>query len=210
MGFEQAKNKRAQKTADERRHDIVRAASTLFATQGFQCTDTQTVADKAGVGKGTLYRYFKSKDELFEATLDMHLDELRCCVLAARDSTSDPLDKLEAVWRAYIGFFESNDNVVELFIEERTYFREQQRSLYFTRLERSRDEWKQLFEEILARYPSCGISAEELMEISGQLVHGAVLLSQNTALQMSADDRVALMMKIFTRGFMQPGQLNNQ
>ncbi|RUO34780.1 TetR/AcrR family transcriptional regulator [Aliidiomarina soli] len=208
MTTEKAKLKRPQKSAEERRHDIVAAASELFAEHGFQSTDTQTVADKAGVGKGTLYRNFKSKEELFKATLDMHLDELRATVVRARESEQDPLEKLRATWLAYIGFFEQNNNIIELFIEERLYFRDQERSLYFTRLERSRDEWRALFEDILRVYPNDEVTASELMDISGQLVHGAVLLSQHTAITQSTQQRVDLMMRIFMHGFIKPGQDN--
>src|ERR1051326_3008496 len=43
--------------AERRREEILRAATCLFAANGFACTDLQDVADKLGVGKGTLYRY---------------------------------------------------------------------------------------------------------------------------------------------------------
>lgn len=53
-----------------RREEILRVAAVLFAQGGYSDTDTQLLADRLGVGKGTIYRYFKSKEELFLAAVD--------------------------------------------------------------------------------------------------------------------------------------------
>ena len=47
------------------RDKILGAARTLFVTQGFENTTIEQIAGKAGVGLGTAYNYFKSKEELF-------------------------------------------------------------------------------------------------------------------------------------------------
>ncbi|HTU21094.1 MAG TPA: helix-turn-helix domain-containing protein, partial [Gemmataceae bacterium] len=47
-----------------REEQILEAAMQLFAEHGYSDTDTQLLADKLQVGKGTLYRYFRSKREL--------------------------------------------------------------------------------------------------------------------------------------------------
>jgi AcrR family transcriptional regulator len=46
-----------------------RCATSVF-TQGFATADVQEIANKTGVGKGTIYRYFPSKEELFLAAVD--------------------------------------------------------------------------------------------------------------------------------------------
>ncbi|MHB1397849.1 MAG: TetR/AcrR family transcriptional regulator [Trichloromonadaceae bacterium] len=55
------------KTTDKR-SAIIRAAMELIAEQGFHGTPTSQIAQKAGTGVGTIYRYFKDKDELIEET----------------------------------------------------------------------------------------------------------------------------------------------
>jgi TetR/AcrR family transcriptional regulator len=50
---------------DEKRERILRKASQLFATRGFNQTDMGEIARQSGVAKGSLYNYFQSKDELF-------------------------------------------------------------------------------------------------------------------------------------------------
>lgn len=55
----------AKKT--DKREAIMQAAMELIAEQGFHGTPTSQIASKAGIGVGTIYRYFKDKDELIEA-----------------------------------------------------------------------------------------------------------------------------------------------
>ncbi|PLX89013.1 MAG: TetR family transcriptional regulator [Desulfuromonas sp.] len=55
-----------QKKVDKR-EAIMQAAMELIAEQGFHGTPTSQIADRAGTGVGTIYRYFKDKDELIEA-----------------------------------------------------------------------------------------------------------------------------------------------
>ncbi len=49
----------------EKREKLVQAAIPVFAKHGFRETKMSDIAIKADVGKGTLYEYFDSKDELF-------------------------------------------------------------------------------------------------------------------------------------------------
>jgi AcrR family transcriptional regulator len=50
---------------DERREQIKQAALKIFARHGFAGTKTSMIATEAGISEGLIYRYFKSKDELF-------------------------------------------------------------------------------------------------------------------------------------------------
>ncbi len=50
---------------------IVEAAITVFAKKGYHQTKMSDIAKEVGVSKGTLYQYFKSKEELFEAVVQI-------------------------------------------------------------------------------------------------------------------------------------------
>jgi len=54
----------------KKRHQIMEGARRLFLGQGFDATSMNSIALEAGVSKGTLYVYVKSKEELFEAIAD--------------------------------------------------------------------------------------------------------------------------------------------
>lgn len=53
-----------------KRHQIIDGACRVFLAQGFDASSMGAIAREAGVSKGTLYVYFKSKEELFEAIVD--------------------------------------------------------------------------------------------------------------------------------------------
>lgn len=76
-----------QKT-DLKREQILAAAASEFGAREFDQVLMDDVAARAGVGKGTLYRYFPAKGELFVATVlsgfdEFHLDSLRVLEEAA-------------------------------------------------------------------------------------------------------------------------------
>src|ERR1700688_1676154 len=57
-----------------KRRQIMDGASEVFLTQGFDAASMNDIARAAGVSKGTLYVYFASKEELFEAIVEQECD----------------------------------------------------------------------------------------------------------------------------------------
>ena len=53
-----------------KRRQIIAGARALFLAQGFDAASMDEIARKAGVSKGTLYVYFESKEQLFEAIVE--------------------------------------------------------------------------------------------------------------------------------------------
>ena len=54
---------------EARPREILRAALDVFTERGFTASRLDEVAARAGIGKGTLYLYFPSKEELFKAVV---------------------------------------------------------------------------------------------------------------------------------------------
>ena len=52
---------------------ILRAAAQVFAEQGYRAATMDAIAERAGIGKGTLYEYFRNKQELFFAVFDHYI-----------------------------------------------------------------------------------------------------------------------------------------
>ena len=64
-------DRRAEETEDTaKRRQIVEGARTVFRALGFDAASMGEIAKAAGVSKGTLYVYFKDKDELFQAIVE--------------------------------------------------------------------------------------------------------------------------------------------
>ncbi len=60
---------RYQRRKEERPQEITEAAFQAFAEKGYAATRVEEVAQRAGVSKGLLYLYFKTKEELFKAVI---------------------------------------------------------------------------------------------------------------------------------------------
>ena len=91
---------RADAAANRRR--VLTAAQEVFAEQGVEAS-TETVARRAGVGAGTLFRHFPTKRDLVEHALAAHLDELADGARAAgaREDAVAALDGLVAEMAAH-------------------------------------------------------------------------------------------------------------
>jgi AcrR family transcriptional regulator len=60
---------------DKREQEILEAAAAVFAERGFRTTRMADVAERAGIGKGTVYEYFRSKEDLFLRLFDWYASE---------------------------------------------------------------------------------------------------------------------------------------
>jgi AcrR family transcriptional regulator len=89
-----------QKRPQERREELLTAALEVFAEQGYGATHLEEVAARAGVSKGTIYLYFRDKEDLLVQALSRYLDlgyQLSVERLAAVEGTS--AQRLEALLR---------------------------------------------------------------------------------------------------------------
>ena len=59
-----------------RRHEIVDASAKVFAERGYHATSTTELCEANGIGKGALYYYIGSKEELLAAIHDRVMDEV--------------------------------------------------------------------------------------------------------------------------------------
>jgi AcrR family transcriptional regulator len=88
---------------DARREAILDVAQQVFLEEGFAAASMSTIAARLGGSKGTLYNYFRSKDELFKAYV-----ERRCLwqqdEVFALKSGETPEAALSRICRAYLGF----------------------------------------------------------------------------------------------------------
>ena len=77
-----------------REEQILEAAAKLFAQHGYAEMATQALADTLGVGKGTIYRYFPSKEALFLAAVDRAMRQLHLAIDARISGVQDPWQRM--------------------------------------------------------------------------------------------------------------------
>lgn len=65
---------RKEREKQKRYHEILSAAEVIFARDGYNTTSMDTIAEEAELSKGTLYLYFKTKEQLFFSILENKID----------------------------------------------------------------------------------------------------------------------------------------
>ncbi|MBX3250720.1 MAG: TetR/AcrR family transcriptional regulator [Myxococcales bacterium] len=100
----------------EKRRRILRAALELFAARGFHGTAVPDVAEAAGVGPGTIYRFFASKEELVNVLFRETKARLGEALMLGDDPEAPARDRFLALWDRLFGFAEA-DPVAVHFLE---------------------------------------------------------------------------------------------
>ena len=79
----------------DKRTRIINAALTVFSRDGFQNSKIEDIARAADIGKGTLYEYFSSKDELFLEVFTSFKESVLSKYWVVLDDGDDPLSQLK-------------------------------------------------------------------------------------------------------------------
>ena len=103
-------------TASDKRDVILQAALELFAERGFHGTAVPLVADKAGVGAGTIYRYFESKEAMVNALYQKWKGAIADRLYADFPEAATAREQFTAIWRRLASFVLENP-LVYTFLE---------------------------------------------------------------------------------------------
>ena len=83
--------------AGDKREAILRAATTVFAHNGYFNSKVADIAREAGVADGTVYLYFKSKEDILHSIFDRSVDEALAEAKQKIENISDPREKLRQI-----------------------------------------------------------------------------------------------------------------
>ena len=102
---------------DERRGQLLVAASEVFVDRGFHAAGMDEIAERAGVSKPVLYQHFSSKLELYLAVLERHVENLVSGVRQALRATTDNRQRLRSAVQAFFDFIEHDGQGYRLIFE---------------------------------------------------------------------------------------------
>ena len=111
---------RARKKRQTRKA-IIDAAIELFTEKGFEQTSMDELARAAGVGKGTIYGYFKAKEEIFLAYCEAEIDFAFAALDRKLDEDAPLAEQLVAQMMGQITFVTKNREFGRIFIREMTF-----------------------------------------------------------------------------------------
>jgi TetR/AcrR family transcriptional regulator, fatty acid metabolism regulator protein len=106
-----------QKKNELRKQRLIEAAKKLFSEKGFYSTYVDDIIKEAGVGKGTFYRNFKNKEDIFVSLLFTFLNDWRNSVSIGIDkNTSLPyVEYIKKVAIESFIFFKNNEELSNLY-----------------------------------------------------------------------------------------------
>jgi AcrR family transcriptional regulator len=187
---------------ERRRREILDAAARLFARHGYSDTDTQDLADKLGVAKGTLYRYFPTKRELFLAAVDRVMHRLREQIDVAVSDIEEPLDRIARAVEEYLVYFADNPDFVELLIQERAQFKDRKKPTYFEHREANIERWSAMYRDMIAKGRVRTVPVERITDVFGQLMYGTIFINYFRGPQKSPQEQAKDILDIVYHGIL--------
>jgi TetR/AcrR family transcriptional regulator, cholesterol catabolism regulator len=92
---------------DHRRHEIFARSVDLFINKGFAETSMREIAEAAGMGKSSLYDYFKTKDDILLWAVEDELFDLAAAAREVADRPEPAVERLRQVMRSHLDFLVS-------------------------------------------------------------------------------------------------------
>jgi AcrR family transcriptional regulator len=103
--------------AQERRQQILDAALACFARKGYHKTTMDDIVTESGLSKGTLYWYFKSKDELFFSLVTSFFLGIQQDLDVIFEQSTSASDKLHSLAHEFACFYEEIAEFLNVFFE---------------------------------------------------------------------------------------------
>jgi AcrR family transcriptional regulator len=185
-----------------RREEILRTATELFAEHGFSDANTQLLAERLGVGKGTIFRHFPSKRELFLAAADRVMRKMQEQILANIAGVEDGLEQVARGMMAFLSFFAAHPEYVELLIQERAQFKDRKRPTYFEHREVNVQRWRKLYARLIAEGRVRDIPVERITDVVGNLIYGTMFTNFFTGQAKPVEQQAQEILDIVFRGIL--------
>lgn len=101
-------------TGGDKRERILVAAEEIFAERGFYHARVADIARSAGVADGTIYLYFKSKDDLLISLFESRVERVNALLRGAVAAAETPTECLQAIIRTYLEMVQNEPRVAEV------------------------------------------------------------------------------------------------
>lgn len=147
----------------QKKSDIARKAMQLFAEKGFVHTTVQDIADAIGAGKGTIYEYFATKEDLFLAAVEVLFNDYKMMILEDMAGAVDAADKLKILAGNSMAYMEKLEHLFGLFLEVWQVHTRNPANTHFEELiDSAYNDFRRITSEILAEGIEQGIFREDL------------------------------------------------
>jgi len=187
-----------------RQKQILDVATEVFSKEGFARTQVDEIANLAGLGKGTVYRYFKDKKNLFLSVVDRGLEHLAHLVLEAMAKEKEPLDKITKAIETYLTFFEEHSNLIRIFIHEQSEFQKRIQKRYYQHYYEHVNKVEEIFKDAQALgLIKKKINPKLAIAILTDMLNSFIYTWQLTGQTYSLRESFSLITEIYFRGVLE-------
>jgi AcrR family transcriptional regulator len=110
---------RKERDRQLRRQDILKAAEHVFAVKGFHKATIQDIAKDAQYAAGTIYLYFKDKDDLYLALLEKKIQDMLSSIQDKVGRMSGTSEKIRSLVEEQLAYFAENQDFFRIYFSER-------------------------------------------------------------------------------------------
>ncbi len=100
------------------RSDMLKAALKLFSKNGYHNVSMRTIAQKAEFAIGTIYKFFRNKEDLYRALIMEHADEFHDALVKAIEEPGNEIGKIKNYIKVKGDIFTSKVSIVKLYFAE--------------------------------------------------------------------------------------------
>lgn len=173
-----------------KRDELVRKALEVFYARGFHATGMDTLVRETGVSKTSMYKHFRTKDDLITAVLQLRDDNFRSWLYRRMEELAQtPADQLRAMFTALSEWFEQPEFAGCMFVKASAEFQDHAHPVY-----RQSTEHKQLILKHLEDLATQA-GAHEPATLARQLLtlkEGAIILASMSVTADPASDALAM------------------
>jgi len=153
-----------------RKEDIIKIAAKLFSEKSFHDVKMDEIAEELGIAKGTIYLYFKSKEQLYLKILEDSHESIES-ILESEIANDDPSPiKLKKVLSIIFSFYRRNLDVLKILSRDETHLIKEH--FQFTELWRKRR--LKLYEKILEKGIKEGSFSIQNTTLTALIIFGLV------------------------------------
>ncbi|MFO8056233.1 MAG: TetR/AcrR family transcriptional regulator [bacterium] len=187
-----------------RRREILEAAANVFARKGYHGAAMSEIAKSAEFSTGSLYNFFKNKEELYFTLLKDKIEALESELEEVYNSDADMEKILESYIKKIMSFFQKEGDFFRIFAEQRTSFESSAKGHFQDVITEKHEVYLSRMVDLMSRGIDEGLlkpysPAELAMSLLG-LIHAFLFVSINSPEGAEPQEKVGQLLDIFFYG----------
>jgi AcrR family transcriptional regulator len=131
-----------------KREAILKAATKMFAAQGFERAPVRKIAEKVDLSVPGMFHYFPSKEDILNEIMIGFLDEGYRKLKAINNDALSPVEKVEGFCKFYVDHYAGNQDLLSISVSEWKYLSRAHRQQFFDKQRVYVDALKKLFSDL--------------------------------------------------------------